>query len=131
MLKKILSIFLSVLLLSVSMLAQSLQTVSDKEKAKIEKIKQRVVDWGTNKNVTAKFRAGGKQKGRVSEISDEFFTLQFVEQGRVSSREIRYEELKGISGQGDGANIAAGIAVGALAAVGVVATVVLIAIYNH
>lgn len=131
MLKRLLSIFLSALLLALPALAAPPQSKEEKERAKIEGFKQRVVEWGTNKNVTAKFKAGGKQKGRIAEIRDDFFTLQFVENGQVTSREVRYEELRGISVQGNGANIAAGIAVGALAAVGIVATVVLIAIYNN
>ena len=84
------------------------------------KLKQKIVEWGTNKNVSVKLKSGSKFEGRIATISDSNFTVQLVENGQVSARGINYTEIDKISGKGDsnGASIAGWIVLGAAAAVG-------------
>lgn len=127
MLRHFTSCALCLLLLAAPALAQTATADAAKEEA----LKKRVVEWGTNKNVNVKLKSGEKVKGRIAEISDEHFAVQFVEKGKVTSREVRYSEIKGISEKGNAGDIAAGIVIGSLAAIGVVATVVLVAIASN
>ena len=84
------------------------------------KLKQKIVEWGTNKNVTVKLNSGSKIEGRIADIQDANFTVQLVENGQVISREIRYSEVDKISAKGEasGGKIAGWIVLGAAAAVG-------------
>ena len=84
------------------------------------KFKQKIVAWGTNKNVAVKLKSGGKIVGRLAEIKDTNFTVQLVENGQVATREISYGDVEKISGKGDtsGGKIAGWIVLGAVAAVG-------------
>ena len=61
-----------------------------------EELKKRVVDWGTNKNVSVKLNSGEKVEGRIAEITDGYFSVQLVSQGQVTSREVRYDEVKSL-----------------------------------
>jgi translation initiation factor IF-1 len=112
------------LLLAVPTAAQSSVSASAQE----AEVKKRVVEWGTNASVSVKLKAGEKLKGRIAEIKDESFTIQFMEKDKITSREINWSEIKSLSQKSNAGNIAAGVAVGALAAVGVVAIVLLVAI---
>ncbi|HZS07126.1 MAG TPA: hypothetical protein VFD58_19980 [Blastocatellia bacterium] len=129
-LSPVLSLLLAALLIQPA-LPQPAVSAADQQKAREEQLKQRVVEWGTNKNVTVKLKSGGKVQGRLAEIRDDGFALQFVEHGQVTSREIRYGDVKGISEKGNAGNIVGGIIVGTLAAVGVTAIVVLVAVTSH
>ncbi|MFN7947523.1 MAG: hypothetical protein U0Z53_19395 [Blastocatellia bacterium] len=127
MLRHLTSFALCLLLATAPALAQTATADAAKEEA----LKKRVVEWGTNRNVTVKLKSGEKVKGRIAEISDEHFAVQFVEKGKVTSREVRYSEIKGISEKGSAGDIAAGVAIGSLAAIGVVAIFLLVAITNN
>ncbi len=127
MLRHLTSFALCLLLLTAPALAQTATADAAKEEA----LKKRVVEWGTSKNVTVKLKSGEKIKGRIAEISDEHFAVQFVAQGKVTSREVRYSDIKGISEKGNAGNIAAGVVIGSLAAIGVVTTVMLVVIASN
>lgn len=122
MLKQTLSLLLC-LLFVVSAYAQT----NNKQLAKEAKLKQRIVAWGTNKNVAVKLKSGEKLDGRIAEIKDDLFAVQFVAKDRVTSRELRYSDVDKISGKdgGKAGKIAGYTALGVLAGVGVVFLVVL------
>src|SRR2546423_15308224 len=94
-LSPVLSLLLAVLLTSPA-LPQTAGSAADQQKAQEEQLKKRVVEWGTNKNVSVRLKSGGKVQGRLTEIRDDGFAVQFVEKARVTSREIRYSDVKGI-----------------------------------
>jgi hypothetical protein len=89
------------------------------------KLKQKIVAWGTNKNVAVKLKSGSKVNGRIADIKDENFVVQLVENNQVVTRDIRYNEVKSITSKdaNGGGKIAGWIVIGALAALG---TIVLI-----
>ncbi len=122
MLKQTLSLLLC-LLFVVSAYAQT----NNKQLAKEAKLKQRIVAWGTNKNVAVKLKSGEKLDGRIAEIKDDLFAVQFVAKDKVTSRELRYSDVDKISGKdgGKAGKIAGYTALGVLAGVGVVFLVVL------
>jgi hypothetical protein len=84
------------------------------------KLKQKIVEWGTNKNVSVKLKSGNKIDGRVAVINDANFTVQLVENGQVVTRDINYSDVDKLSARGEtrGGSIAGWIVVGAVAAVG-------------
>ena len=122
MLKQTLCLLLCVLFV-VPGFAQS----NNKQLEKETKLKQRIVEWGTNKNVAVKLKSGEKLDGRIAEIKDDLFAMQFVDKDKVTSREIRYSDVDKISGKDGGkAGKVVGYAVlGGLAGVGVFFLVVL------
>jgi small nuclear ribonucleoprotein (snRNP)-like protein len=91
-----------------------------KQEQQVAKHKKRIVEWGTNKRVVVKLKSGDKIDGRVSEIKDNNFSVQLVEQGQVVNREISYGEIQSLSGKNgtSGAKIAGWIVLGAAASVG-------------
>ncbi len=124
MLKPTLS-FLLCLLFVVPGVAQT----TNKQLEKEAKLKQRIVEWGTNKNVAVKLKSGEKVEGRIAEIKEDIFAVQFVAKDKVTSREVRYSDVNKISGKdgGKAGKIVGYTALGVLAGVGVVMLVVLAA----
>ncbi len=84
------------------------------------KLKQKIVEWGTNKNVSVKLHSGSKIDGRVADIKDTNFAVQLVENGQVVTRDINYSDVDKIAAKGEanGGKIAVWIVLGAAAAVG-------------
>ena len=121
MLKQTLS-FLLCLLFVVPGTAQT----NNKQLEKEAKLKHRIVEWGTNKNVAVKLKSGEKLEGRIAEIKDDIFAVQFVDKDKVTARDIRYSDVDKISGKdgGKAGKIAGYTALGVLAGVGVVMLVV-------
>lgn len=63
--------------------------------------KRRVVELGTNQNVKLKLQSGEMLEGRIAEIQNDLFVLQFVNQNsQVQTRELRYSDVKKISPKG-------------------------------
>lgn len=62
-----------------------------------EKLKTQIVNWGLNKTVTAKLKSGAKLQGRVTEIKDEFFVLEVVQQGQSQMRQMQFSEIDKLS----------------------------------
>jgi hypothetical protein len=122
MLKQPLS-FLLCALLVVSGFAQT----NNKQLEKEAKLKQKVVEWGTNKNVSVKLKSGEKLAGRIADIKDDVFALQFVDKDKVTSREIRYSEVDKISTKdgGKAGRVVGYTALGVLAGIGVFMVVIL------
>ena len=121
MLKQTLSLLLCLLFVMPGY-AQSNNKQLDKE----TKLKQKIVGWGTNKNVAVKLKSGEKLEGRIAEIKDDLLAMQFVDKDKVTSREIRYSDIDKISSKdgGKAGKIAGYTALGVLAGVGVVMLVV-------
>ncbi|MFN7927406.1 MAG: hypothetical protein U0Y68_05580 [Blastocatellia bacterium] len=114
--------WLLVLALAVApVLASTRATSVTKQQTQEAKHKKRIVEWGTNKNVSVKLKSGSKVDGRIAEIKDENFIVQLVENGQVVNREVRYGDVEKLSAKGEpnGGKIAAWIALGAAAGVGV------------
>ncbi|MBS1807752.1 MAG: hypothetical protein JST84_06135 [Acidobacteria bacterium] len=104
-------------------MARTTPAAVTKQEAKIAKQKKRIVEWGTNKNVSVKLKSGGQVNGRIAEIKDENFTVQLVENGQVVNRDISYGDIQNISGKDEssgGWKTAGWIVVGAAAAVGTI-----------
>ena len=97
------------------------------KQTKEEKAKKQIVAWGTNKNIGVKLTSGEAVDGRIAEIRDDIFTVQFVKDGKIATRDVRYDEVKKLSGKdgGKAGKIAGYTALGVLAGVGVVIVTVL------
>ena len=117
---------LSILLCLLFVIPGTAQT-NNKQLAKETKLKQQVIEWGTNKTVAVKLKSGEKLDGRIAEIKEDLFAVQFVDKDKITAREIRYSEVDKISGKdgGQAGKIAGYTALGVLAGVGVVFLVVL------
>ena len=77
------------------------QTPSPKE----FKIKQQIVEYGTEQNVKIKLKSEEVLKGRIAEIKNDSFTLQVVDlNGQVIDRTLAYSELSKVSKVGVGEN---------------------------
>lgn len=116
MLKQILSLLLCLLFV-----VPSWAQTTNKQVTKETKLKQKVVEWGTNKNVLVKLKSGEKLDGRIADIKDEIFAVQFVNKDQVTSRELRYSDVDKISEKdgGKAGKVAGYTALGVLAGVGV------------
>ncbi len=67
------------------------------------KLKQKVVAVGTEQNVRIKLKSEEMLKGRIAEIKNDSFTLQFVDTtGQVINQVIAYGDLSKISRLEDG-----------------------------
>ncbi|MFN7927407.1 MAG: hypothetical protein U0Y68_05585 [Blastocatellia bacterium] len=106
---------------------------TNKQQEKETKLKQKIVEWGTNKNVTLKLKTGEKIEGRLAEIKDDLFTLQFVDKDKVTTRDIRYSDVDKIASKdgGKAGKIAGYTALGVLAGVGVTMLIILAVIANN
>jgi hypothetical protein len=122
MLKQMLSLLLCLLLV----IPGTAQT-SDKQLVKETKLKQQLIEWGTNKIVAVKLKSGEKLEGRIAEIKDDVFAVQFVEKDKITAREIRYNEVNKLSAKdgGKAGKVVGYTALGVLAGVGVMFLVVL------
>ena len=122
MLKPIIAVLLCVLFV----IPGTAQT-NHKQLEKEAKLKQKIVAWGTNKNVAVKLKSGEKLEGRIAEIKDDLFAVQFVDKDKVTSRAINYSDVNKISGKdgGKAGKIAGYTALGVLAGVGVAFLIVL------
>lgn len=106
-------------------LAQTRTTSPEKQ----AEFKKRVVEWGTNKQVSVKLNSGEKISGRIAEIQNDFFAVQSVtKDGKVTSHQINFSDLNKVSAKSSAGRTAGFTALGVLAAVGAV-FVMLFAIY--
>lgn len=113
MTKKIISLLLPAIIIFGS-LPNSVFAQSSRQ----EKLRNRVVEWGPNKVVSLKLKSGEKINGRIAEIKDDALTIQMVTNGKILTRDFRWEELNKVSLSGAEHNVrrASGyIALGALA----------------
>jgi hypothetical protein len=110
------------LLLCALLVMPSLAQTTNNQLGKEAKFKQRIVEWGMNKNVAVKLKSGEKLDGRISEIKDELFAVQFMDKDKITSRELRYSEIDKISGKdgGKAGKVVGYTALGVLAGVGVI-----------
>ncbi len=99
-----------------------------KQKAKEAEFKRKVVEWGTNKQVSIKLHSGEKVEGRIATINDEAFTVQGLNNSSIISKDIRFSAIKKLSAKGNAGKIAGYTALGVLAGVGAVVAV-LFAVY--
>ncbi len=101
--------------------------VNNKQLEKEAKLKQKIVEWGTNKNVAVKLKSGEKLEGRIAEIKETLFAVQFVDKDKVTAREISYSDVDKLSGKdgGKAGKVVGYTALGVLAGVGVMFLIVL------
>lgn len=117
-----LSFALSVLLLTIAGQPAFAQS------AKAESLRRKVIEWGTNKPVTAKLNSGEKVKGRIAEIKFDTLALQLVEQGKIVTRDLRWDDLNKVSLDSKdqkARKIGGLIAIGALVTIAIVVVVAL------
>lgn len=109
------------LLLCVWFVVPATAQTNNKQLEKETKLKQKVVEWGTNKNVSVKLKSGEKLEGRIADIKDDIFAVQFLDKDKVASRELRYSDVDKISARdgGKAGKVAGYTALGVLAGVGV------------
>lgn len=93
MLKRLLCALLSITLLNAASFAQT--------GSKEEKLKAKIVHWGLQKNVTVQLKSGEKLQGRVTEIKDDFFAVQILQQGQIATRQVSFAEIQKLSGHND------------------------------
>lgn len=110
------------LLLCLLLVFPSLAQTNNQQQEKETKLKQKLVEWGTNKNVALKLKSGEKIEGRIADIKDELFVVQLVDKDKVTSRDIAYSAVDKISAKdgGKAGKVAGYTALGVLAGVGVV-----------
>lgn len=63
--------------------------------------KQQIVGWGINQKVKVKIKSGEQLEGRISEINNDFFSVQLINNGQIANRQIDYPNIKKISKIGD------------------------------
>lgn len=90
MLKPMLCLLLAIVLLNVQSLAQ----ITSSE----EKLKAKIVNWGLQKNVTVQLNSGENLQGRVTEIKDDFFAVQILQQSSIITRQVAFNEIRKLSG---------------------------------
>ena len=110
------------LLLCLLLVVPGLAQTNHQQQEKETKLKQKLVEWGTNKNVAVKLKSGEKIEGRIADIKDENFVVQLVDKDKVTSRDIAYSTVDKISAKdgGKAGKVAGYTALGVLAGVGVV-----------
>ena len=84
------------LLLSGSLLA-FLLTPASAQSAQAQSLRRKVIEWGTNKPITAQLKTGEKLKGRIAEIKFDTLAIQLLEQGKIVTRELPWDDLNKIS----------------------------------
>jgi hypothetical protein len=62
-----------------------------------ESLRRKVIEWGTNKAVAVQLKSGEKLKGRIAEIKFDTLGLQLLAQGKIVTREVRWDEMKKVS----------------------------------
>lgn len=92
MLRKICSLSLSGLLIFAFAFPPALA-----QSAAAEKLRARVIEWGPNKAVAVQLKSGEKLQGRIAAIRDDALTIQFLQQGKIDTRDFRWSELHKVS----------------------------------
>ena len=90
--KPYISLLLALLLLTCLATQPALAQLS-----KEEKLRHRVIEWGPNKVVAVELKSGAKLQGRIAEIKDYALSLQFLQQGKIDTRDFRWDEIKKVS----------------------------------
>jgi hypothetical protein len=67
------------------------------QSAKAESLRRKVSAWGTNQPVAVQLHSGEKLKGRIAEIKFDTLGLQLLAQGKIVTREVRWDEMKKVS----------------------------------
>ena len=67
------------------------------QSSKAESLRRKVIEGGTNKPLAVKLHSGEKVKGRVAEIKFDTLALQMVEQGKIVTRELRWDDLNQVT----------------------------------
>lgn len=114
--------------LSALLLLTALVNPTFAQSSKAESLRRKVIEGGTNKPIAVKLNSGEKLKGRVAEIKFDTLALQFVEQGKIVTRELRWDDLNKVSldSKDEKARKIGGfIALGVLATLAIVVVVVL------
>ena len=115
------------LLLSGSLLA-FLLTPASAQSAQAQSLRRKVNEWGTNKPITAQLKTGEKLKGRIAEIKFDTLAIQLLEQGKIVTRDLRWDDLNkvSLSSKDEKARKIGGfIAIGVLATIAVVIAIAL------
>ncbi len=98
------------------------------QSSQAESLRRKVIEWGTNKPLTIQLKSGEKLKGRSAEIKFDTLAVQLIEQGKIVTRELRWDDLKKVSlasGDEKARKIGGFIAIGVLATIAVVIVVAL------
>lgn len=116
-------------LIIVALLSNGFTTYAQTSSAEEIKFKRQIVEFGTDQKVKVKLQSGETLKGRIAEIKNDSFTLQFINaSGQVTSRDLTYGELSKVSKAGDQKASSGGFKQGFLqgfgGALGVIAAVV-------
>ncbi|HEX4945781.1 MAG TPA: hypothetical protein VFZ34_03930 [Blastocatellia bacterium] len=81
-----------------ALMSHSLSVSAQSQSAAEIKFKRKIVACGTNQNVKIKLIADETLEGRIAEIRNDSFTLQFVDTaGQVTNRDLSYSELSKVS----------------------------------
>ncbi len=92
MLRKISTLLLSGLMIFALTLRPALA-----QSAPDEKLRNRVVEWGPNKAIHIQLKSGEKLQGRIAEIRDDALAMQFLQQGKINTRDFRWHEIKKVA----------------------------------
>lgn len=93
-----------------------------------ESLRRKVIEWGTNKPIALQLKSGEKLKGRIADIKFDTLSVQLLEQGKIVTRELRWDEMQKVSlaSKDEKARKIGGfIAIGVLATIAVVIVVAL------
>ena len=98
------------------------------QSSKTESLRRKVIEWGVNKPIVVKFNSGEKLKGRSAEIKFDTLSVQLLEQGKIVTRDLRWDEMNKValdSKDEKARKIGSFIAIGVLATLAVVIRVAL------
>lgn len=118
-----LAILLTCSLATQFVFAQTKTTTPEKQ----AEFKKRLVEWGTNKHVNVKLHSGEKISGRIAEVQNEFFAVQFAtKDGKITSQQINFNDILKLSPKRQAGSILGHTALGVMATVGAVFVTLLI-----
>lgn len=62
-----------------------------------DSLRRQVIEWGANKPIAVQLKSGEKLKGRIAEIKTNTLDVQLLEQGKIVTREFRWDDLQKVS----------------------------------
>lgn len=85
------------LTLSALLLFTALVDPTFAQSSQSDNLRRKVIEWGTNKPIAVKLKSGEKLKGRIADIKDDALSVQLLAQGKIVTRELRWDDLHKVS----------------------------------
>ncbi|HEX4946285.1 MAG TPA: hypothetical protein VFZ34_06470 [Blastocatellia bacterium] len=67
------------------------------QSSQADNLRRKVIAWGTNKPIAIKLKSGEMLKGRIADIKSDALSVQLLEQSRIVTRDLRWDDLNKFS----------------------------------